>query len=274
VSIGIRGYVGFNGGGKTLCMVEREALPSLKRGREVYANCRIGDPTIPGHWLDGAHPLHEPAQLLELSNATVLLDEITSVFPSRQTHSLPPDIQRLLNQFRKRDLTIAWSGPHWMRTDKMLREVTQSVTVCRSFFPERYARSKRGRILRYDRDGVAFVNGEPVEGKPGRRVRWPSEWRPRTVFRFSTYSASDFEEFSLNTTNRVKAVRRQWYWRRAHKAQHSYSTLEEVMLFGHLDEHGLCVRCGGSRPRRKCSCPESQNATEVPTGAAVALGLL
>jgi len=236
-------------------MVEREALPALASGREVWSNFRIGSPHDPTDWLPGAYSLTHPEQLLELRSCTVLLDEITSVFPARQAMSLPPDVQRVLNQFRKRDITIGWSAPNWLRADKMLREVTQSVTTCRAFGREFFARDRRGHVMRYDKDGLAEVPGYgPVTGTAGKRVRWPNEWPPRVAFRFSTYAAVDFEEFSINAAQKIKATKREWYLRRRHQAYRSYSTLEELTLFGHLDESGICVHCGGTRKRKSCSC--------------------
>jgi hypothetical protein len=269
VNVAIRAYVGFNGGGKTLCMIERDVLPALKKGRPVYSTVRIGPPEVEGLWLPGAYPLESWQQLDEIRDGTVILDEITSQFPARQSMSLPPQLVTRTQQLRKRDIKVSWTAPAWNRADKSLREVTGAVTVCRSFFAARYARDPANKIMRYDPDGVAFVPGFGVqEGKPKARVRYPGEWSPNRLFRFTTFSAMDFEEFSINASHKLKASRREWYWRTRHRAYISYSSLEEVALLSHLDDVGVCVVCGGSRQRKRCSCvrPE-RTAPAAPPGA-------
>ncbi len=271
----IRGYVGKNGGGKTLAMIEEVALPSLARGRPVYSTVRVGSPDGTD-WFENCYPLVNLAQLLTVERCAVLIDEITSSFPARQAMVLPPDAQRLSNQLRKGDIEFAWTAPNWMRADKMFREVTQEVTVCRSMVSSRYVRSaETGKVARYDEDGQFSSPMFPLlDGKPGGRVRWPNSWPARELFRFKTYNAEDFEEFSLHTQNRVKAIRKRWYVRRRHKAWKSYSTLEEVVLLAHLDESGICVACGGTRTRPKCVCPRPDGRgrevrVSAPAGAAL-----
>lgn len=251
----IRAFVGLNGGGKTLAMVEQVALPALASGRKVYSTCRIGAPEEHA-WIEGAEPLTELGQLMEVRDCAVLLDEVTSSFPARQAMSLPPDAQRLSQQLRKRDVDLAWTAPTWQRADKMFREVTQEVTYCKSMWTAKFVRDSRtGKVVRYDSRGRYSSRMFPeCRGKPGARVRWPNAWPARELFRLKTYSAEDFEEYSLQTKKQIRAIRKDWYWRRWHQGWKSYSTLEEVELLAHLDEAGICVACGGTRARAKCKC--------------------
>lgn len=210
----IHACVGLNGAGKTLAMVEFGALPALKKGRPVFANFRINH--------EGASLISNFREVEKLRGCTLLLDEITSVFPSRQSQSLPPQFARMLNQLRKPDVDLWWTAPSWARADRLLREVTSEVWWCRGMFPER-----------------------------GSESRWPKN----RFFRFRAFAAEDYEEFTIDKAQKLKAVERRWYLRRRHEAYKLYDTLESVDLIAHLDDVGLCVDCGGSRSRPKCICP-------------------
>lgn len=261
----IRAFVGLNGSGKTLCMVEEMALPAIKEGRPVYSTCRIGSPDDE-KWFDGCYPLTTAAQLLDVpEHSAVLIDEVTASFPSRQHAALPPDVQRWSNQLRKKDIEFGWTGPNWRRMDSMLREVTQRVTVCRAMVGSRVVRrASDGRIARYGDDGLYLsAMFGALEGEPGRKVRWPNEWGAYELFRFKTYSADDFDEFNEDQARkRLRPINKKFYWRRRHDGWRSYSTLEPVALLSHLDEFGTCVRCGGTRPRPRCKCASERAAQE------------
>lgn len=209
----IRAFVGLNGHGKTLAMTEMCALPALKAGRPVWANYRVHH--------DDAHLLRTFRFVDELEACTLLLDEITSVFPSRQAMSLPPQFARVLQQLRKRDVDVAWTAPSWQRADRLLREVTAEVWLCRGYMP-----------------------------KTDEGSTWPSN----RLFRFKRYSAEDYEEFTLDKARKLRATGNRWYWRTRHEAHTMYDTNEGVALLDHLDDVGICVSCGGSRSRPKCRC--------------------
>jgi hypothetical protein len=163
----------------------------------------------------------------------VFLDEITSALPSRQAMSLPPQLARLFNQLRKVNVQLVWTAPNWARADKLLREVTGLVTVCRGLLPER--------------------------GGDG--------WGANRLFRFKTYAAEDFDEFTLAKTVKLRAVHRRWYWRPRHRAHELYRTMEPVQLLDHVDDYGVCINCGGTRARARCSCKHTEEASPAATGA-------
>lgn len=255
----IRAFVGPNGGGKTLAMTQKMALPALRSGRPVVANYRIDHPL----WV----PLETWRQIPDLRECVLLLDEISSVLPSRQAMSVPPQLVRILNQMRKGDVQLGWSAPNWSRCDVLLREVTQAVTVCTGAFPDRWVReevAQGGRLRRY------FPRA--LRDDEGKREPWVRGWAPNRLFRFTTYDAQEFDEFTYSAVKDVRAVRRERYWRSAHRAYLLYDTHEAVMLLDHLDDVGTCVNCGGQRKRPSCKCgpapagPKARSA-EGPPGS-------
>jgi hypothetical protein len=236
----IRAFVGLNGGGKTLAAVELCAMPALAAGRPVVANFRIHHRL----W----QPLGSWRHIPELRNCVLIIDEVTAALPSRQSQSLPAELARVLNQLRKVDVEVAWTAPNWARADKMLREVTGSVTVCRGTFPDRWQRDDEGKKL------------DKVE----------SAWRPNRLFRWTTFAGEDFDEFTFSAQAKLKAVARKRYWRPRHAAHKMYDTLAAVELLDHLDFTGTCPNCDGARKRHICKCstgaryPEAAPAAEGP----------
>jgi hypothetical protein len=262
----IEAYVGPNGSGKTLAAVERRVLPAWRRERMVVGNLSLY-PSAVGYddalfrplrsWREiprlGVHvdqdgqpivdDLGQPWSITKNEGCVLFLDEITSCLPSRAAMSLPVELQRILNQLRKHDVQLVWTAPDWRRCDTILREVTQAVTLCRGWFPDRWVRvDERRRFPRRATDD----NGRPIPVEDG--------WLPNRVFLWSTYDAQEFESFNTNTGRRLDAVARRRYWRSKHVAQNAYSSAQPVNLLDHLDEGGKCLNCGGSRPRRKCEC--------------------
>lgn len=243
----IYGFVGPNGGGKTLCAVETLARPALERGRQVVSTC----------YIEGAYALESLRQLPELHGATILLDEITSCFPSRQSNTMPPEVARILNQLRKDDCVVAWTGPSWDRADKILREVTDQVTVCRS-----------------------YLDGRP---RAVRRAPDASSWPHNLLFRWRTYSVTLGDQFRVGDTTEgqrkgrtksdMKPTRARWYRRPrdGSGAQSLYRTLDKVLLLDHLDEFGNCFQCGGTRRRPVCQghSPTEYSAPRLRTWAEI-----
>jgi len=231
----ITAFVGLNGSGKTLAMVERLALPAFARGTAVVGNFTI------------AHPLWRPLgswrNIEGLRDCVLLLDEITAALPARQSQSLPAELARKLNQLRKVDVVVGWTAPTWARADKMLREVTGAVTVCRGMIPDRWQRD---------------ANGDKTE-------RVTSAWKPNRLFRWVTYAGEDFDEFTFSAQKKLKPVNRQWYWRPSHETFKMYDTLGQVDLLDHLDHTGTCPVCDGSRTRHRCKCPQALFAPEPAT---------
>ena len=236
----IRAFVGPNGGGKTLAAIVLAVEPALASGRPVVATCSIEHPN--------ARRLESWRQIPDLRDCVLFLDEISSALPSRGSMAAPAQLVRTINQLRKVDVQLVWTAPNWARADVMLREVTQEVTACRGFIGDPYEREP-GVPPWWRPLGRKLVDDEtdrPVRRSP----RWPSN----CLFRWVTYDAAAFDEFSLHAVKKLRPTERMWYWRPWHEAHNLYNTLEGVSLLDHVDETGVCVACGGMRRRPPCSC--------------------
>lgn len=247
-SVPIRAFVGANGSGKTLLAVA-DLVPSLDAGRPVLSAVRLldgraaqGDPCrnilcdvddhgTPEHWPShpGWIPLRHLTQLLDLHSADVLLDEVSAIVSSRESSSLPFQVATLLQQLRKRDLTLTWTAPAWARADKILREVTQLATVCKGYGDRKY---------------------------PDRL------WRGRRLIHAVSYHAADLDDFELSKVNNPHAAQRPRrqasQWARVLKldGRNWYATFEEVPSLGFAAQSGTCVTCGGRRTAPRCECPD------------------
>lgn len=229
----IHAYIGANGHGKTLAMMH-DTYPSIIAGRRILSTVRVIDPrTNETYW--NYERLHTLEQLVDARNCDVLLDEIVGALPSTAGHSLPVEVQLLLNQLRRRDVCLRWTAPSWMRCNVVLREVTQAVTVC------------RGYSMKYDEDGSRM-------------------WGMNRLFRWTTYDAFEFTEWSDTKEGKLKGRANAWVCREvpwwipgkvgsAAIAAASYDTFDAV---DNIDSgEGYCFRCGGMRPklqRPSCSC--------------------
>lgn len=261
----IVGFVGPNGGGKTLAMMVTMGIPAMDAGIPVLSNFRLMERGWDGfvdypHW----EPLTNWQQLLDFQDGVILLDEVSSWVPSRESSKLPPGVLSELNQMRKANRRVGWAGPAWGRCDKALREVTQAVCWCRGHMEDKYRRDQStthrfpatGRRL-YDDDGKALL----VDG-----------WEDRRLFHWSWYdpyglpedpSAQDLD----NPPAGVKTKQTRWYWRPGHDDHRRYDTREKVLMLDTVDPSGACLTCGGNRPRRQCRC-DGHNAEVLSRRAA------
>lgn len=275
----IHAYVGENGGGKSLAAIT-DSVESLRRGRAVAGTVLMLHPTElaesiaqaderwdalgievrPTNPLRLPHPLWRPVQywsdLLELSRTDLLLDEVQSVVNSRASGSLPPAVLTTLLQLRRADVVCRWTTPSYARADVALREVTQAVTYCRGYLPERVRACPL--TCEQDHDHIA------------ERL-----WGANRVFLWRTYAAIDFDEFTSADVNKddrrekLRCLTRQFYWRQRGEAQDYYDTLAPVLSIKDVNESGTCLSCGGTRRRPSCSCTKgpARTAAQRRTGA-------
>lgn len=222
----IRAYVGLNGSGKTLAAV-KDLEPSIRSGRRILSTVPILDPYTGGLY-ENYERLTEWSQVLEASNADLLFDEILGIANSRTGSGLPVQVQLLLNKLRHSDLTLSWTAPAWARSDLIIREVTQAVTVCRGYFPKE-----------------RIVPGEDTS----------RSWSANRLFRFITYDASDFTTWTDSKEGNLRGIANEWMRGPGSLAFARYDTLGGVDRIGETLESGRCAHCGGSRPVPKCSCP-------------------
>lgn len=259
----IHGYVGPNGSGKSAAMVW-DSLPTLAAGRPVLSTVRLLDWENPrpcegcDTCADGtvthqqAHPLWVPftdwQQLLEAERCDVLMDEVTGVASSRESHAMPAPVANALVQMRRRDVVIRWTAPNWARADKIIRECSQAVTYCTGYFPKATS----------DEDGERL-------------------WRNRRLFKWKTYDAADFEDFTVGKREQLRAMTVDWHWGPSSPVFSAYDTFDSVLSIGTVTDSGRCYRCGGRRRVPECRCdahaPAGGGSADagVPSGVAVAV---
>lgn len=219
----IHAYIGANGGGKSLAAVY-DSLPTLAAGRFVVSTVRILDPET-----GAPHPLWIPLDsyrmMLDAERCDLILDEVTGVASSRESMGMPPAIANRLVQLRRQDVALRWTAPAWARSDRIIRECSQAVTLCMGF------------------------RGEQIADADGDRM-----WSSKRLFFWRTYEASQFDEWTTYRKERIKPVARQLFRRPGSIAERSYDTFDAVLSLGAVTEGGSCMECGGSRPRPKCTC--------------------
>lgn len=179
--------------------------------------------------------------------ATLLVDEISSAFPSRGSADMPAELARMLHQFRKPMVSVGWTGVSFQRADVILREATAFVSVSKGYFPDRWLRDGSGAIMR-DEDG--------------HKLRDADSWGANRMFRWEHYDSAAMESFTLGEVDKLKALKREWYWRPSHAGFRAYKTSDQVMLLDHVDQVGTCSTCSGSRKRHTCKCEGSPLAAD------------
>lgn len=191
---------------------------------------RLVEPTGIYDVHDAAHPLyvrlHDYRQLLDWRNGDIVLDEVTGVASSRESHGMPAAVANLLVQLRRRDVLLRWSTPRFARADKIIREVTTAVTDC------------AGTLAVYRSD------------EAGSRM-----WRDRRLFHWWTYDdVAEFDEWSQGKADDAEPVVKQRFWRPGSVTETAYDTLDPVSSLGAANEYGLCLDCGGKRVQHRCEC--------------------
>jgi len=248
--IKIHAYVGPNGGGKSLAMIN-DTIPTMNGDtwvcnnhdhfhykaygqttglRKILSTVRLVDPRT-----GKDHPLyirfHDFRQLLSAEHCDILMDEIVGVASAYEGMSMPTQVNNILMQLRRRDVTLRWTTPNWSSAAKRIREVSKAVTYC------------VGRFAVYA-DGAS----------------WPSN----SLFEWKTYDAGNFEQFTVGTRNNAVPITFEWYARifKKNKADALYDTLSEVTSIGSHTANGMCVHCGGKRSIKGCTCDRDAVDTE------------
>lgn len=223
---------------------------------DLQATTLVADPDSPGGWRQvtsalglvhrASHPLYvrftDYAQLLAWRNGDVLMDEVTGVASSREVSSMPVQVANYLVQLRRRNVALRWSAPAWGRADKIIREVTQGVTLTSAFL------SARAKV----HEGQA-----------------PQLWLQRKIIVARTYDAQAFDEFEAHRADKLKSSAFAAYWGPGSRMFTAYDTYEPVTSLGWANDAGLCMNCGGKRAHAKCGCPDHKPVrTPAPTRSA------
>lgn len=175
----------------------------------------------------------------------LLLDEITSVLPSRDFANVPPQLQRMTQQLRKPQVSpVVWTAPSYARADKLLREVCTHIVEASVILPG--LTSKRASIF---------------------------AWPQHRFFMYRVYDAADYEAAfgdapdlaALLDPEPPRPKRRRYLLGRAARARAfaAYDTREGVALLDHIE----CSDCGGKFSRKSCKCGETKSKARAAVPA-------
>jgi hypothetical protein len=134
----ITAYVGVNGSGKTLSAVAIAVIDQRRRGRPIISN--VGGLAAEHYHVESVEQL--PDLMGQVGSCTVVLDEAGAMFSSRDGSKEKKAFQMAVQQLRKYDCRLLWTAPAFARADKILREVTFEVVLCRSLIK----RHERGKV--------------------------------------------------------------------------------------------------------------------------------
>lgn len=255
----IRGYFGLNGSGKSWAMVH-DVIPDLEAGMPCLSTVRLLDYKNPrmceldedscddwgqhnasdhrGNFIGHKHPhpLYEPLrewrQVLDLRGGNILLDEITGVADSNGS-ALPPAVANVLPQLRRNEVALSYTSIDFMRTNIRIREMTRTVNMCESFLP----------TTAYDSEGNALM------------------WKQRRLSKIRTYDAANLKgDLGDKYVEKLAESRLMigWHWIPGSPAGDAYSTLDQVLSVGRLNDAGRCVVCDGTRRAVECGCADYQ----------------
>jgi hypothetical protein len=270
----IHGFVGPNGGGKSL-LVAQQTLPTLKG---IAWACNNADhlhtlegvthgtrrvlSTMPFVTPSGApHPLYTPltdySQIIFAEHVDLILDEVGGAVASSTGADIPIGVKASHQELRRREVVCRWTAPSWARASKVLREVSQGVTLTMGYLPVPHA------------DGVPFsgphdiermaVDGETLEYhscKENGAHEHPSGrlWGARRLMFARTFDANIFDEWTTQKREKVKPLARNLFWRPGSAAERAYDTHGYVEKLGQVTDAGTCDHCGGLRSRERCKC--------------------
>lgn len=119
---GLRIYTGMFGKGKTLSAARFVIAQAKKYKLNVYSNI----------WLDYDYtPLNNYEQIIDApANSIFLIDEISTLFHSRDWSKFPTDLLFQILQCRKRKKMLVATAQRFGHVDKLLRDITSDVVTC------------------------------------------------------------------------------------------------------------------------------------------------
>lgn len=238
--VGVRGYFGLNGSGKSYGAVY-DLIPTLNGEKwrcnnpdhlhtkegiyegfiKILSTVPILDPRN-----NRPHPLYLPyddhRRLLHAEHMVVFLDEIQGI-ASAHDSAIPLQVRNLFSQFRRRELMIVYTGIEWGKAVKDIRDITRLVIYCKGYIPI----YEKGRV-------------------------WPSN----SWFIWRSYPAEDIDRFDAGTRKRLVAMSFQNHFRlkKSHHVQDLYDSFGVVLSAGGMNDTGMCLHCGGKRSVITCKC--------------------
>lgn len=273
-SMPIHGYVGPNGAGKSL-LAALDTLPTLRgvswacdnpdhvhtRKGQTHGTRRVLS-TMPFITPSGApHPLYVPltdySQIRSAEHVDLILDEVGGAVASSTGDDIPIGVKASLQELRRREVVCRWTAPSWARASKVLREVSQGVTLTMGFLPVPHNDSVPfdgphdvekmavdGETLVYETCDIDGLH----EHASGRL------WGARRLMFARTFDANRFDEWTTAKREKVRPEVRSLFWRPGSEAERAYDTHGYVEKLNQVTDSGTCDHCSGYRPRRKCSC--------------------
>lgn len=289
-SLPIHGYVGPNGGGKSM-LVALDTLPTLRgiswacnnidhlhTAMGVTHGTRRVLSTMPFITPSGApHPLYDAltdySQIISAEHVDLILDEVGGAVASTTGADIPIGVKASLQELRRREVVCRWTAPSWARASKVLREVSQGVTLTMGYLPVAHT------------DGVPFPGPHDVEkmSVDGETLLYESctieeehthpsgrLWGARRLMFARTFDANIFDEWTTQKRQTVKPEVRTLFWRPGSPAERAYDTHGYVEKLGQVTDAGTCDHCGGTRTRKRCSCESPSNLRGAARLAALA----
>src|SRR4029453_8543320 len=225
--------IGPNGAGKSL-LAAQDSIPTLagvpwschnpdhlhtRRG-QTHGVRRVLS-TMPFITPSGApHPLYIPltdySQIIFCEHVDLILDEVGGAVASTTGDDIPIGVKASLQELRRREVVCRWTAPSWARASKVLREVSQGVTLTMGFLPVPHA------------DGVPFDGPHDIENLsddsetlenvacevPGEHSHDTGRlWGARRLMYARTFDANVFDEWTTAKREKIKPTVRTLFWR-------------------------------------------------------------
>lgn len=281
----IHAYVGANGAGKSL-LAAMDTLPTLagipwacdnpdhlhtRQGvtmgvRKVLSTMRFVTP-------DGYdHPLWEPLehlrQIIAAEHVDLVLDEVGGAAASTSgADDLPTPVKASLQELRRRDVLTRWTAPSWARASKVLREVSQAVTLVQGFAPVAHA---FGITFDGPHEYAAYESGDVVTKSCRREEEHQHDagrqWGAKRLMFARTFDATTFDEWNTSKRESIRPEVRSLFWRPGSDAERAYNTHGHVLKLGQVTDSGRCMDCDGTRTRPKCSCHDDDAPRQTRRG--------
>lgn len=161
---GLTCFVGRQGGGKTISMVEY-----LDRMKEMYPDCIV---ITNFNYIKQDMPFTSWRQFTEVRNGLkgviFAIDELQNEYNSNNWKDFPEDLLSVVTMQRKQRIKIVATSQVFTRVVKQLREQCYEVVECNTFLG-RWTRQKC-----YDADDYNYIIDNPT---PERRFRTRKKWK-------------------------------------------------------------------------------------------------
>lgn len=161
---GLTCFVGRQGGGKTISMVEY-----LDRMKEIYPDCIV---VTNFNYIKQDMPFTSWRQFTEVRNGLkgviFAIDELQNEYNSNNWKDFPEDLLSVVTMQRKQRIKIIATSQVFTRVVKQLREQCYEVVECKTFLG-RWTRQKC-----YDADDYNYIIDNPT---PERRFRTRKKWK-------------------------------------------------------------------------------------------------